>query len=70
MKILPYTTSLSDYLKEDDVIDYSDESITQLADELYKKADSETEYIKAAFEFVRDEVSHSADINEDNGESV
>ena len=65
MKILQYTTSLSDYLKEDDVIDYSDESITQLADELYKKADSETEYIKAAFEFVRDEVSHSADINED-----
>lgn len=65
MKILSYTTSLSDYLKEDDVIDYSDESITQLADELYKKADSETEYIKAAFEFVRDEVSHSADINED-----
>ena len=65
MKILPYTTSLSDYLKEDDVIDYSDEAITQLADELYKKADSETEYIKAAFEFVRDEVSHSADINED-----
>lgn len=65
MKILPYTTSLSDYLKEDDVIDYSDESITQLADELYKKADSETEYIKAAFEFIRDEVSHSADINED-----
>ena len=65
MKILPYTTSLSDYLKEDDVIDYSNESITQLADELYKKADSETEYIKAAFEFVRDEVSHSADINED-----
>lgn len=65
MKILPYTTSLSDYLKEDDVIDYSDEYITQLADELYKKADSETEYIKAAFEFVRDEVSHSADINED-----
>ena len=65
MKILPYTTSLYDYLKEDDVIDYSDESITQLADELYKKADSETEYIKAAFEFVRDEVSHSADINED-----
>ena len=65
MKILPYTTSLSDYLKEDDVIDYSDEYITQLADELYKKADSETEYIKAAFVFVRDEVSHSADINED-----
>jgi transglutaminase-like putative cysteine protease len=65
MKILLYTTSLSDYLKEDDVIDYNDEAIIQLADELYKKADSETEYIKAAFEFVRDEVSHSADINED-----
>lgn len=65
MKIIPYTNRLSDYLKEDDVIDYSDEAITQLADELYKKADSEMDYIKVAFEFVRDEVSHSADINED-----
>ena len=65
MKIIPYTNRLSDYLKEDDVIDYSDEAITQLADELYKKADSELDYIKVAFEFVRDEVSHSADINED-----
>lgn len=65
MNLTLFSDDLSDYLKEDDVIDYSDESITQLADELYKKAYSETEYIKAAFEFVRDEVSHSADINED-----
>lgn len=65
MNLTLFSDDLSDYLKEDDVIDYSDESITQLADELYKKAYSETEYIKAAFEFVRDDVSHSADINED-----
>lgn len=65
MYLTLFSDDLSDYLKEDDVIDYSDESITQLADELYKKAYSETEYIKAVFEFVRDEVSHSADINED-----
>ena len=37
MKIRPYANDLLDYLKEDDVIDYSDESITQLADELYKR---------------------------------
>ena len=65
MYLTLFSDDLSDYLKEDDVIDYSDESITQLADELYKKAYSETEYIKAAFEFVRDKISHSADINED-----
>lgn len=65
MNLTLFSDDLSDYLKEDDVIDYSDESITQLADELYKKAYSETEYIKAAFEFVRDKISHSADINED-----
>ncbi|MBO5319240.1 MAG: transglutaminase domain-containing protein [Ruminococcus sp.] len=65
MNLTLFSDDLSDYLKEDDVIDYSDESITQLADELYKNAYSETEYIKAAFEFVRDKISHSADINED-----
>lgn len=65
MNLTLFSDDLSDYLKEDEVIDYSNTAIVQLADELYKKAYSETEYIKAAFEFVRDEVSHSADINED-----
>ena len=65
MNITPFTDNISEYLKSDDVIDYNNESITQIADSLYQNAESEIEYIKAAYEFVRDKVSHSADINED-----
>ncbi len=65
MNITPFTDNISEYLKLDDVIDYNNESITQIADSLYQNAESEIEYIKAAYEFVRDKVSHSADINED-----
>ncbi|MBP1548733.1 MAG: transglutaminase domain-containing protein [Oscillospiraceae bacterium] len=65
MSITPFTDNISEYLKSDDVIDYNNESITQIADSLYQNAESEIEYIKAAYEFVRDKVSHSADINED-----
>ena len=65
MNITPFTDNISEYLKSDDVIDYNNEAITQIADSLYQNAESEIEYIKAAYEFVRDKVSHSADINED-----
>jgi len=65
MNITPFTDNISEYLKSDDVIDYNNESITQIADSLYQNAESEIEYIKAAYEFVRDKISHSADINED-----
>ncbi|MBQ3161998.1 MAG: transglutaminase domain-containing protein [Oscillospiraceae bacterium] len=65
MSITPFTDNISEYLKSDDVIDYNNETITQIADSLYQNAESEIEYIKAAYEFVRDKVPHSADINED-----
>ena len=65
MLIKLFTDNIDEYLKEDDVIDYSNKIITQLADALYQESDSEVEYIKKAYEFVRDNVSHSADINED-----
>lgn len=65
MKIIPYTDNMKEYLEVDDVIDFNNEIIVQLADSLSQKADSEIEYIKAAYEFIRDNISHSADINED-----
>ena len=65
MNFAPFTDNMTAYLKQDDVIDFGNETITQLADSLYENADSEIEYVKAAYEFVRDKVSHSADINED-----
>lgn len=65
MKITTYVNEISEYLKEDAVIDYKNAAIQKLADALYQKSENELEYIKAAYEFVRDDISHSADINED-----
>lgn len=65
MEIVPYNNNIEEYLKSDKVIDYDNESIQQLSDSLFEKADSELEFIKLAYEFVRDNVAHSADIGED-----
>lgn len=65
MDVRPSVNSINEYLKEDDVIDFKHEAITQLAEQLCQKTNSETEYIRAAYEYVRDHISHSADINED-----
>ncbi len=65
MKITSYTDDINEYLKTDDVIDYEYEAIAQLADTLYQKAENELDYIKLAYEFVRDRVAHSADAGED-----
>ncbi len=65
MKIKPLTEHIEEYIKEDEIIDYSNEVIVKLAEELYEQSGNETEYIRAAYEYVRDHISHSADINED-----
>lgn len=65
MNIKSLTDNIQDYLKEDDVINYSNKNITRLADKLFQKANNETDFIKSAYEFVRDNISHSADINAD-----
>ncbi len=65
MDIILYSNQLDEYLKHDSVIDYDNKSIIELADVLFKKADNELDFIKKAYEFVRDNISHSADINED-----
>lgn len=65
MNVVPYSNKIDEYLKEDAVIDYRNEAISHLADALFQKATNELEFIKIAYEFVRDNISHSADINED-----
>ena len=37
MNITLFTDDINEYLKEDDVIDYTNEKITELSDLLYKK---------------------------------
>jgi lipofamily protein len=65
MNIVLYSNKIDEYLKIDNVIDYDNEAIIKLADTLFKKANNEFDFIKIAYEFVRDNISHSADINED-----
>lgn len=65
MNITLYSNKIDEYLKHDYVIDYENEAITALADKLFKNTNNEFDFIKAAYEFVRDNISHSADINED-----
>lgn len=65
MNVTPYTDNFDAYLKEDDVIDFGNEAIVKLADLLSQNVNGETDYIKAVFDFVGDNISHSADINED-----
>ena len=54
--------SLEDYLGELDVVDYSHPLITKKANELFFASLNEIETVKIAFEFVRDSISHSFDI--------
>ena len=65
MKLSLFTDNIDEYLKKDGVVNYENVNIIQLADSLWSNADTEVEYIKKAYEFVRDNISHSADINED-----
>lgn len=66
MMMQRWSHKMDNYLKHDNVIDYDNETVTELADTLFKKANNELDFIKSAYEFVRDRISHSADINEDS----
>ena len=65
MALILFTDNIEEYLKEDDVVNYGNENIKRLADTLYQGTSDEVEYIKKAYEYVRDQISHSADIKED-----
>jgi transglutaminase-like putative cysteine protease len=53
---------IEDYLRADDVVDYTHPLVQQLARDLETSGASEEERIRAAFELVRDRVHHSVDI--------
>lgn len=62
MKFICESDNLDDYLLELNEVNYSDPIIKRKADELFKPDQTEIEKAKTAFEFVRDEISHSWDI--------
>ncbi len=65
MNVVLYSNKVDEYLKQDNVVDYDNEDIIELADKLFRKASNELDFIKITYEFVRDNILHSADINED-----
>ena len=60
-----FSEDINEYLKCDEVIDFDNTDVSKLADLLYSESESETEFVKMAYEYVRDMISHSADISAD-----
>lgn len=55
--------SIDIFLQETPYIDYSSPIVREQAKALFKSVNSELEKTRIAFEFVRDEISHSIDVN-------
>ena len=51
------------YLLETDIINYNNEAIKELIQEFREYSYDSMEYVKRAYEYVRDEIKNSADIN-------
>lgn len=65
MNITAYTNELERYLQADEVIDFHNPAIIDLAEKLWAEATDEIDYIRRSFEYVRDHIAHSADIDAD-----
>lgn len=62
MHLICETDKLEDYLLELNEVNYSNPLIMAKINELFKPSQTEIEKVKVAFVFVRDEISHSWDI--------
>jgi len=62
MNLVCESEKLDDYLLELNEFNYSNAIIKKKANELFNPSQTEIEKAKVAFEFVRDEISHSWDI--------
>lgn len=60
----PVSNNLTDYLKDSNYIDYQHPSIKSKVKELKCKTNNDFDYIKEAYEFVRDQIHHSWDIQD------
>ncbi|HEY9858876.1 MAG TPA: transglutaminase family protein [Candidatus Obscuribacterales bacterium] len=63
MNVQCETPDINEYLAPSDVIDFNDKDIQAIAQQLSAQAKTDVELAKIAYEFVRDNISHSFDIN-------
>ena len=62
MKLIPKSGNLKDYLEESFYVNYSDSTIVDKSESLYRLSENKLEYIEKVFRFVRDTIDHSWDI--------
>lgn len=62
MNISCESDNIEDYLEETEDIDFSHPTINNLSDELFSRSSNVVDFIKNAYEFVRDQIAHSWDI--------
>lgn len=60
-----FSDNIEDYLNRGEMTDFDDSAVSALADRLFTEAADETDFIRKAYEYVRDNISHSADISAD-----
>ncbi len=65
MELIQEHTDLAAYLVADDVVDHGHPLVQETADALWTATGDAYSYAKAAFEFVRDTIPHSADSGDD-----
>jgi transglutaminase-like putative cysteine protease len=66
MQLTLETSDMARYLVSSEIIDFENLDIQKTAVYLSKGIEDEIQLIKTAYEFVRDYISHSADIGSDN----
>ncbi len=62
MKLSLESNCIKDYLQKTPIVNYEDDEIQALADKIKKASQNELECIQKTYEYVRDQISHSADI--------
>ncbi len=62
MKLVLETEEMNTYLTASEIIDFNNKAIQALSQQFLQTTKSEIERVKAIYEFVRDRVSHSFDI--------
>ncbi|WNQ14330.1 transglutaminase family protein [Paenibacillus aurantius] len=62
MNLILESDKVTDYLAETEEVDYSHAGIREKAEELSCRSSNEVAFVQAVFEFVRDRISHSWDI--------
>ena len=53
-KLNLYTDNVQEYLECDEITDFDDTSVQELAERLYRNSEDETDFIRKAYEYVRD----------------